>query len=37
MLKELEPNRNTVGPLLSAPLLSEFSIILPQTHSPNST
>ena len=26
----------TVEPLLSDPLLSEFSIIQPQTHSPNS-
>ena len=28
--------RDTVEPLLSDPLLSEFSIIRPQTHSPNS-
>ena len=27
---------DTVEPLLSDPLLSEFSIIQPQTHSPNS-
>ena len=29
-------SRSTVEPLLSYPLLSKFSIITPQTHSPNS-
>ena len=31
-----QQNNNTVEPLLSDPLLTEFSIIQPQTHSPNS-